>query len=501
MPKLKNRTMRIFLIIILLIIPLDVYSQFNIYTEEWVRERDEIIYDDHSAGAAAKSARSSLWSLSGPQNDWVRPTYNTTNGYGTERIVTKKNAALGISISTEPSSTEKVISRGTKKAGNRNRYDKCVENRRRMQAEAEERKRKEELRKRQLKEQDNARAAAVSSQYMQKTENFYSEKAQWDHSAEKRAMELMNMHPVEAYMDLPEAKEVDVKFRNKKSGKKIAAMFDKQKEKTEKNVKKNAGNILCLDEYTRKSNASIESDKSLRLFEREDVNYDDYNAWSEVLNSETCVVESIDKNSSFAIDVKETVSTENKALVRIFELEDTMETDKFLACGERVFYKEGDRIIEIGDSTYVFMKLDTEEFNISPHTDSTFYITATKNDLTVIADVNINNKTYNELVKVPIDVVKIISNGNITLIVTPYEIVQFMDSESLELFWQSDDEINDACFCEIGILVATDKAVYMFESEDRAYEYIQSGAKKVWVDKYGIYAQISDKRILYITNN
>lgn len=53
-----NRTMRILLIIILLIISFDVYPQFNIYTDEWVKERDEIIYDDHSAGAAAKSARS-----------------------------------------------------------------------------------------------------------------------------------------------------------------------------------------------------------------------------------------------------------------------------------------------------------------------------------------------------------------------------------------------------------------------------------------------------------
>lgn len=498
-----NRTMRILLVIILLIISFDVYPQFNIYTDEWVKERDEIIYDDHSAGAAAKSARSSLWSLSGPQNDWVRPTYSATSGYSTERVTMAKKVS-GINITEQTSSNGKVVPRGNtsaKKIGNRNRYDKCIENRRRMQAEAEERKRKEELRKRQLKEQDNARAAAFSNQYMQKTENFYSEKAQWDYRAEERVMELMNMHPVEAYMDLPEAKEVDVKFRNKKSGKKIAAMFDKQREKMEISVKKNAGNIICLDEYTRKSNASIESDKSLRLFEREDVNYDDYNTWSEVLNSETCVVECIDKNSSFAIDVKGTVSTENKALIKIFELEDTMETDKFLACGERVFYKEGDRIIEIGDSTCVFMQLDTGNFNISPHTDSTFYITATKNGLTVIADVNINNKTYNELVKVPIDVVKIISNGNITLIVTPYEIVQFMDSESLELFWQIDDEINDACFCELGILVATDKAVYMFESEDRAYEYIQSGAKKVWADDGIIYAQISNKRILCITNN
>ena len=146
----------------------------------------------------------------------------------------------------------------------------------------------------------------------------------------------------------------------------------------------------------------------------------------------------------------------------------------------------------------LFMELCQENFNLFPHTDSTFFLVANEYELAIVNDVNINNHSYDELVKVPIVLTKIISNGDMTLISTPYEIIHYVDSGNLQLFWRSDAVINDMCFSSDGILIATDEAIFMCESEENSYVYWQGGAENVYATQDCVYAR-TEKGMICIT--
>ena len=476
---------------IISLIPLCSYSQFNEYTQEWVEERDNIIYDNHSAGAGAAAARKSLWSLSQGSSNWVRPTYSRSQGFSTEKAENNQK----VRINTQNRSTKKVSNKssrssGRKKPGNYITYTNCRRNREQW-IENEEKKR-QKLREQQQRNimEDNMRSQAAERAHLLAKEPYYQEKRKWDFSNKERKRAMDNAFPAESFIDVPSRNNEATLFNSKSSGKDLAALFD---EPTKKMDEIEYGiNYIEYEEFTRNDNNTFSPDAIIDPFNNLDVDEEDYMRWSSVMTTDDCIIKEIKHGSKPEHEIEEITDLINSNEI---ETDNGINVTRFLLCGERVFFKDKNRIMEMKDSIEVFMELSLENFEIYPHTDSTFFLAAQDYELAIVNDVNINSRTYNELIKVPIVLTKIISNGDITLISTPDRIINFIGPDNIKLFWKSDIRINDICFCKDGILIATEKAIYICESENNSYVYLETGVKNIWADQEHVYAKTENNII------
>lgn len=522
--------MRILTFLILISAPLFAYPQ---YTDGQIEKQNQVINNNHSAGAGANAAKTSQESLSGGSDGWLRPTYSTSGGYGTLKV-----------------ERSEIVN-----------TDKLAEAIMKARAEHLQPQLSPEEKKRQMKLNDSG----------------YQERTSYISSGQERKSVDEVVNHEDNFIDVPKAENDNIVISNNVSGKELADIFDSQTqnmivEKENIDEAKSVGKSTCVEyeeevlendltavdesdevfeeeiyveygiefveneEYTRKAGNTFDANEQVNLLDNANINDEDYIMWSEVMQSEDCVIKEIRNGTSHEYDVRVVTEAENEYIadnkedvsvdagntIHILHVDnngnhggatsepvrnrmnlgsanDPNHEGDYLNCGDRIFFKEENRIMELKEwGAELFMELCQENFNLFPHTDSTFFLVANEYELAIVNDVNINNHSYDELVKVPIVLTKIISNGDMTLISTPYEIIQYVDSDSLLLFWRSDAVINDICFSSDGILIATDEAIFMCESEENSYVYWQGGAENVYATKDCVYAR-TDKGMICIT--
>ena len=520
--------MRILTFLILLLAPLLVYSQ---NTQGYVEKQNQVINNNHSAGAGANAAKTSQESLSAGSDGWLEPTYSTSKGYGTLKV----------------------------RRSNVVNTDKLAEAFEKARAEHAQPQLSPEEAKKQMKLNDSR----------------YQERISYISSGQERKSIDESVNNEDNFIDIPKAQNDDIVTNNKISGKELADIFNRPTQNRiveEKNVDEETSvdksacveykeelenDLIAVDEndelveedvfveygiefieneeYTRKAGNTFYAGEPVSLLDNASVNDEDYIMWSEVVQSEDCVIKEIKNVAPHEYDVRvvtevpyeyiadneEEVYVEAGNTMLILHADnnvsqggtmsdsvwntinrgnvnDSIHEEDYLNCGDRIFFKENNRIMELKEEAELFMELSQNDFDLYQHTDSTFFLAAHEYGLAIVNDVNINNHSYDELVKVPIILTKIISNGDMTLISTPYEIIHYVDSGNLQLFWRSDAVINDMCFSSDGILIATDEAIFMCESEENSYVYWQGGADNVYATQDCVYAR-TEKGMICIT--
>ena len=157
-----------------------------------------------------------------------------------------------------------------------------------------------------------------------------------------------------------------------------------------------------------------------------------------------------------------------------------------ISCGTKTIGKRHNQIVEIKeDGLELFCELEDEDFNIYPETDSTFIICASIIDLFIVTRMNVSTKKYDELIRTQDTIRKVVSNGTITLALMEDRIIDF--TESPKLFYLSLEKINDLCMCKEGLLVATDKKVFLLMSPQETCVFTDEGASRLWCDGTDIY--------------
>lgn len=164
----------------------------------------------------------------------------------------------------------------------------------------------------------------------------------------------------------------------------------------------------------------------------------------------------------------------------------TSNVSQVIACGEKTIGKRDNQIVEVKkDGVELICELENENFNIYPETDSTFIVNANFTSLFIVIRINIITMIYDELLRTPTTIRKVVSNGKVTLSLLKKHIIDI--SELPKLFYLSETYINDICMCREGLLVATDNKVFLLVSPQEIYTLTDEGASKLWCDGADIY--------------
>lgn len=176
--------------------------------------------------------------------------------------------------------------------------------------------------------------------------------------------------------------------------------------------------------------------------------------------------------------------------------------EEIVVCGSRTFGKQGKKIIELIDNgTTTLCEMVTGDFKITGESEKSMILFMEDFDLTIINRLNINSKTYDELLRITQPIDKVVANSNVILALQGNKIVDILTKP--KLFYSSGNIlINDLCMCRDGLLVATDKDVILLHMVDHIFTFSQTGAKRIWCDGEDIYLQdITDNLYRYSKKN
>ena len=485
--------------LLLCLIPNMVWAQYE-------SEHEAIANDPYSTGRARKAQVESLWSLSDPNFNFKR--VDDKGGWHTEEvngrprsINTPRSAAVPRQVSKKRSSGSQT---GTHVEVNPNFMKKRRQQIQEAQERAAEEQRRREAERRRIRaankiKQANLYNAAMSSYRMQNNQGVMESIARLD-----------QIHAVD-YANVPQG-DAGLKL-NTLSGKDMADMLKDKEESGDIEIVWLASN----EERPNKQNVSIgqeEPEKHLNLYDDGGYNLNSLNLWEKALLSETPVVRyttlvrttqwektlliesewlnldsfnitTLPDMGCVALLGDSILLLDNDSLT-ILKWNVEANVTQVITCGDRVFGKRNNQIVEIKeDDLEVFCELDNDEFSIYQETDSTLVIGAEVFDLFVVTRININTLTYDELLRTPTTIRKVVSNGTVVFVLLKKRIMEI--SLTPQLFYHSDTRINDICMCRDGLLLATDKVVLLLKSPKEVFTFADEGASHLWCDGTDIY--------------
>lgn len=182
----------------------------------------------------------------------------------------------------------------------------------------------------------------------------------------------------------------------------------------------------------------------------------------------------------------------------IVEWNSCASVEDIVVCGSRTFAKQGTKIIELTDNGITTLcEMITGDFRITGESEKSMILYMEDFDLSIVNRLNINSKTYDELLRIPQPIDKVVANSNVILALQGNKIVDILMKP--KLFYSSGNMvINDLCMCTDGLLVATDNDVILLQTLDYIFTFSQTGAKRIWCDGEDIYLQdITDNLYRY----
>lgn len=484
----------------------------NIYS--YSGDRENVYNDWGNSGAANKAAKQSLWSISSnDMNDWTVPV-KSNGAWSTQKIKSNVNYSI--------SKNNKIV-----KAQNKMQRDAEIRNfgnmkrQRIAEAQAAAKAKAREQRLQIIYENERDRQQGIA-EHTARMSNYYNQKYSRDHWIMTEGARILD-ESVKGmdFANLPEQK-FDVVSNND-----LIALLEPETYEGECEI------VVMYDDNTypdeRKNNVSFELGGVINFYDNINISDDDYEVWYEAITSNEVII-SQDKISNLqqsplpeAVEIlysdelpleqMNIVTFPNMGCVALYPdsviffddvnfsaLSWNIDTNvtQIVICGERTLGKSRNKLVEIkSDTIETILEFDTDEFSIYPHTDTTLFVSTNIYNVAVVNNVNINRRTYDELIRVPIVINKIISNGDICFVVTEDKILQL---DNMMLLWSNGEYINDVCLTSEGILIATKTSLYLCVSEDEIYEYSSMGAKKIWFDGSFVYLQTMDNSLIRISN-
>ncbi len=173
--------------------------------------------------------------------------------------------------------------------------------------------------------------------------------------------------------------------------------------------------------------------------------------------------------------------------------------EDIVVCGSRTFGKQGVNIIEIeNNSNTEFCRVGTSDFKITAQSEDYIILYMENYDLSIVNRLNVNSKTYDELLRLNQPLDKIVANSNVILALQGNKIVDITAEPKL-LYSSGILMINDLCMCPDGLLVATDIDVKLLQSQELVFTFSNSGAKRLWCDGEDIYVQDNEDNLYRYT--
>lgn len=167
-----------------------------------------------------------------------------------------------------------------------------------------------------------------------------------------------------------------------------------------------------------------------------------------------------------------------------------------VTCGTRTFAKQGNYVVEIKDKELATLfETETYDFSIYNETDSTFILCANIVNLAIVTRMHVDAMKYDELLRVPMFIDKIVSNGRVFFAQQGNNIID-MSNNMPTLLYTCKTTLNDFCMCQDGLLVATDKKVMLLKSQGEVFTLSGKGAKHIWCDGTDIYLLDNDLNLI-----
>lgn len=474
-------------------------------------EKDQIARGDNAMNAQRESA----WSLSSSNFDWKAPMQ--VNGRWEVVSLPSRNVSVSIPSTTTRKRrgyTQSQV-KAYKKAKRAQEHNDWVDRRNaEIEAANEASRRRAEERKRRIEEENRRDRERGYIEYYARMSGYHQANAARDRwMATEGVRHLKEYYHAIDMAQIPQ-RQVTPKMEGM-SGKELAGILKAQEE----NVSEGDLIVTFVDgneNRENKRNVTIQQDnKYIDLFDDGGYDQDEVSQWNTAVMSESPIVQSsvrhqiVQEYSGTLLIEKERLNLDrlnittmpNMGCVALIGdsvllldndslpfLKWSVESNvsQVITCGERTFGKQDFSIVEINDdSLSVVCELESDDFCIYPETDSTFILCAKVLDLSIVTRINVSGLTYDELLRIPSYIHKIVSNGTVTLALLDNRIIDI--SKSPALFYHSKARINDICMCADGLLLATDEMVLLLKSPIETLTFTDEGATRLWCDGADVY--------------
>lgn len=498
----------------------NVFAQYDDDSFNYVDEEEKDRTLSQENGSSARKAQiESIWSLSSSNFDWKMPERQGNNQWKAVSVPKQEvNIAIPQRKSIQNPSPVKAR-KNPQKVGSYNyatsseglkfqesRREQKEENARRAREAEIERKRKEKIKNLQDMQKGLER-------YYARTAKFHQEKAardQWMATEGVRRLQE-NYHAIDM-ASVPQKQVVSPTVVT--SGKDLAKLLEGEDEGLEE-----FGEITIVfkerdSERENKQGVGIDNSKYIDLYDEGGYNKDQLDMWYGALWSEDPFVKQVNEMQCTGyerirllekdvIDLKvfnittlpdmgcvilygdSVVLLDNDSLpVLRWGIEEDI--SQVIACGTRTIGKQSQKIVGITENgVFTICYFDNEEFNIYPETDSTFLVCSHMLDLFMVTRFHANTFHYDEMLRTPSVIRKVVSNGTVTLVLTDDRIIDI--SHQPTLFYSGETTINDLCMTKEGMLFATNEKVVLLKSPEVSFVFADEGASNLWCDGSDIY--------------
>ena len=170
-----------------------------------------------------------------------------------------------------------------------------------------------------------------------------------------------------------------------------------------------------------------------------------------------------------------------------------------VACGNKLAGRTDNAVYIIGDTTGVpLVEFDTEEFMLFANDSRSIYALVWYSNISSVIKIDVEDKSYTEVLRLGLPVWKVESNGIKTFILIENSIYILTEDGDPHLFYKSGSAINDLVFSPWGLLLATDEEIIRISTLSDTETFYPHGAYRVWTDGNEVYILDMDCNLLYI---
>ena len=484
-------------------------------SEEDLQEKERINNDPHQSSRAHVAGTQSLWSMSysNDPSTWKRPEYDANSGWQAKTF-SAPISQIVVTAPSQPKAKGKDISQLNAES-RRRQVDMVVRCQRRQREMREAARRRAEAERRRKEAENRQDFQRGYQSHRVNTSDYYQQRAakdEWLHSEGVRRLEELD---VMDWANVPE--ETPPEPVKTKSGDQLANLL-KDDNRHVQVV------IVEAPNEERKTGVSLnDQGNSYNLIDNGRVYDIDEWTWEAAITGDPFVAETPSKD---CFGVEEEVLIDGKTLELdsfcvstlpysgcVIFLEDSVmfvdnnvhfpglqampaSITKMVVCGQRLFGKSQNQIVEIkGNNAIPLCSFETEQFDIFHDTDSTLLLLSNTWEVSVVARINVERSSLDEIARTAYNVRKVISTGNDILVLVDNCIMNISDGLSL-IYCNDEESINDICLCKEGLLVASNTNVILLKNNAASCQFLPSGVIRLWFDLEDIYAINTNKDLV-----
>lgn len=175
--------------------------------------------------------------------------------------------------------------------------------------------------------------------------------------------------------------------------------------------------------------------------------------------------------------------------------------DYVVTCGNKLIGKRDGALYVIDEKKSTkLLKFSTDDFSIFSHDEHSVLVLSWNEGLTTIIKVDVDNKTYAEMLRLPYVIWAIASNGKDMFALVENSLYIINENGFPIKMYTHEMGLNDLAFSPYGLLVASNDQIIYVKSKNEIGVFYEQGAKRLWTDSQGVYALNNDGDLLYFKN-